>query len=340
MQFEVVFTVTVDPDAEFDFDGLVNQATSAGNAVDAFGAPIFDGSGNQLTAFDDSDNGVDPTGENGEDNGDGTFANDVTPVFIADLGIAKTIVGEPGLLFNGNYVVTYQVVVQNTGTVDLENLSLVENLTAQFGSAFVDAGGLNLIGGPDDANSIVAVNFDSWDGSSVTDLVDSNFASRLVVGDSFTVQFDVEIDPTQVNGQLENQVLGTGTAVDASGQPIVGTAGQTLSASDLSDSGTVTNGSNPNDPGDNGTSDDPVPFTPPAVPLSEISGVVFQDSNNDGIQQDGEAGIAGVQVTLIGEDVYGNPVNITVVTDANGEYVIQWSDGRYLSLDRKPAVWL
>ena len=33
--FEVVFTVTVDPDAEFSFDGLVNQATSTGDAVDA-----------------------------------------------------------------------------------------------------------------------------------------------------------------------------------------------------------------------------------------------------------------------------------------------------------------
>ena len=336
-QFGVVFTVTIDPDAVVNFDGLVNQATSAGNAVNEAGALITDGTGNQLTAFDDSDNGVDPTGENGEDNGDGTFANDVTPVQIADLGIAKSIVGEPGLLSNGNYVVTYQLVVQNTGTVDLANLSLVENLTAQFGGALAGAGNLQLVSGPTDPDSNVALNFAGWDGSSVTDLVDQGVANRLVVGDTITIEFAAEINPTQVDGQLENQVVGTGTAVDENGQGIVGADGQTLSASDLSDSGRVANGTNPNEPGDNGTSDDPVPFTPPAVPLSAISGVVFQDSNNDGIQQDGEAGIAGVQVTLIGEDVYGNPVNITVVTDANGEYVFSGlTAGTYRLIENQP----
>ena len=58
----------------------------------------------------------------------------------------------------------------------------------------------------------------------------------------------------------------------------------------------------------------------PAPVLGSISGVVFQDNNNDGIQDAGEVGIAGVQIVLTGTDVSGNPVQRTVLTDANGVY--------------------
>ena len=43
-------------------------------------------------------------------------------------------------------------------------------------------------------------------------------------------------------------------------------------------------------------------------------------SNNDGVQDAGEAGIEGVEITLIGEDVFGNFVQLTTFTDANGFY--------------------
>ena len=118
-RFEVVFTVTIDPDAAGASTSLTNQATAGGEALDSNGNPITDPSGNPLTATDVSDDGTDPNGENGVDiNGDGIFANDLTPVNIADLGIAKAIVGEPVLTDFGNFVVTYQVVVENTGTVN------------------------------------------------------------------------------------------------------------------------------------------------------------------------------------------------------------------------------
>ena len=56
------------------------------------------------------------------------------------------------------------------------------------------------------------------------------------------------------------------------------------------------------------------------LPTSSISGSVFVDDNGNGIQDVGEAGIAGVEVTLIGEDINGNAVELTVLTDANGNY--------------------
>ena len=65
---------------------------------------------------------------------------------------------------------------------------------------------------------------------------------------------------------------------------------------------------------------DPLPLPEVPVASGSISGVVFQDSNNDGIQDAGEVGIAGVQIVLTGTDVFGNPVQRTVLTDANGVY--------------------
>ena len=66
--------------------------------------------------------------------------------------------------------------------------------------------------------------------------------------------------------------------------------------------------------------DESVVVNAPVPQLGAISGVVFQDNNNDGIQDPGELGIAGVQVVLTGTDVFGNPVQVTVLTDANGAY--------------------
>lgn len=54
------------------------------------------------------------------------------------------------------------------------------------------------------------------------------------------------------------------------------------------------------------------PVATPPAPAS-ISGTVFLDANNDGVQQQAEAGIAGVTLKL-------TPGNLTATTDANGNY--------------------
>ena len=319
--FEVVFTVTIDPDATGTSMGLNNQATAGGAALDSDGNPLTNPDGTPLIVTDDSDNGtaLDENGE--EDTVDGIHANDPTPVQIADLAIAKTVFGEPVLTDIGNFVVTYELVIENTGTVTLGDLSLLEDLASQFGSAYVDAGNLVLITGPSDPISDVAVNSAAWNGGSSIELMDPTAANILAVGDSFTIHFDVEINPANVSAPLINQVVGEGDAIDANGDPIATSSGAPLVAMDESDSGVDPGSSNPSDPADQGTQDDPTPFDPPPVPTSQISGTVFQDDNGDGIQQPGEAGIEGVEITLTGTDVLGNPVEITVLTDANGNYV-------------------
>ena len=319
--FEVVFTVTIDPNAAGTSQPLNNQAVAGGDALDENGDPLTDDDGNQLVASDVSDNGTDPDTENGlDETGDGTYANDPTPIQIADLGIAKSIVGEPVLTEFGNFVVTYQVVVENTGTVDLGQLSLLEDLSTQFGSAFVDAGNLVLSSGPSDAGSSITVDSASWNGSTFIELIDTTVSNTLVVGDSFTLEFDVEIDPREVADELVNQVDGSAEGVDANGDPLLDSTGNPITAEDVSDSGADAGSNNPGTSDDLGTSDDPTTFDPPEVPLGEISGTVFQDDDGDGVQDVGEGGIEGVEIILTGTDIFGNPVEITTFTDAFGNY--------------------
>ena len=49
-----------------------------------------------------------------------------------------------------------------------------------------------------------------------------------------------------------------------------------------------------------------------------LSGYVYEDVNNNGQRNDGEAGIAGVTLRLL--DAQGNPTGATTTTDANGYY--------------------
>ena len=135
-----------------------------GAALDENGNPLVDATGNPINATDDSDNGTDPTGENGEDDADGTFGNDPTPIIIPDISVAKQVAGTPVSLANGNFEVVYELVIENTGNIDLANLTLVEDLATQFGTALVSAGNITLLTPPADPASSVTLD-STWDGS-------------------------------------------------------------------------------------------------------------------------------------------------------------------------------
>ncbi len=57
-----------------------------------------------------------------------------------------------------------------------------------------------------------------------------------------------------------------------------------------------------------------------ASPTS-ISGRLFRDINRNNVQETGERGLGGVDITLTGTDSIGAAVNRTVQTDASGDYV-------------------
>lgn len=77
----------------------------------------------------------------------------------------------------------------------------------------------------------------------------------------------------------------------------------------------------------------------PAGPTGSLAGKVYQDLDDDGVVDLGEAGIAGVTVTLL--DVGGATVS-TAITDANGDYLFGGvlAAGTYTIRETHPVAWL
>ena len=74
--------------------------------------------------------------------------------------------------------------------------------------------------------------------------------------------------------------------------------------------------------------------------FSTISGVVFHDLDNDGVQGSDEVGIAGVELSLTGTDANGAPVTQTVVTDIDGAYTfVDLLSGEYAITETQPAAY-
>ena len=136
------FGAQVDPDAVGAPATLNNQVTVGGDAADPNGNLITDPSGGPIMVADDSDNGSSTNGTNPGEQGDTGGSDDPTPLLIPDVGLAKQA-GDA--IPNGdNFDVTFTLVYTNTGTVSLNNLTLVDDIAAQFGNAFVSASGLSV----------------------------------------------------------------------------------------------------------------------------------------------------------------------------------------------------
>ncbi|MEF2148669.1 SdrD B-like domain-containing protein, partial [Aquilutibacter rugosus] len=66
-------------------------------------------------------------------------------------------------------------------------------------------------------------------------------------------------------------------------------------------------------------------------------------NNNNGTFDGGENPIANVKLTLTGTDVLGNPVNVSVQTDATGAYVFRDllpPTGSYTLTETQPAGYI
>jgi fimbrial isopeptide formation D2 family protein/uncharacterized repeat protein (TIGR01451 family) len=113
------------------------------------------------------------------------------------------------------------------------------------------------------------------------------------------------------------------------GKDTIGTPGGNATVNDTF-SGVVLNS------GVNGVNNNFGELTP-----STLSGTVYVDSNDNGKQDAGEPGIAGVTVTLTGTDDLGHAVNVVVQTDANGNYSFpNVRPGTYTITETQPAGYL
>lgn len=61
---------------------------------------------------------------------------------------------------------------------------------------------------------------------------------------------------------------------------------------------------------------------PETITASSFGHLVWWDYNKNGVQDPGEPGIANVKIDVTGTDDLGNPVSLSVVTDATGNYTV------------------
>lgn len=169
----------------------------------------------------------------------------------SSIRIAKDIVGidhpQSGVI--GNFNVTFDLIVENTGTNPLQNIQINDQLDAasQYGAVF---------------QSIVTAPSIVISTAMTTPSPNSNYDGRLTQpnlllgggvlqsGQSFTVRFTAEVNPN-ANGSANN----------VTNQATVFATDGTANISDLSDSGTIPNSNNLGERGDTGGSDDPTPLT-------------------------------------------------------------------------------
>jgi hypothetical protein len=90
--------------------------------------------------------------------------------------------------------------------------------------------------------------------------------------------------------------------------------------------------------------DDGINYNFGEIIAATLTGFVYNDLDNDGVKDAGEAGIAGVTVTLPGTNDLGAAVNQTATTDANGAYTFSnlrpSSTAGYTETETQPATFL
>ena len=279
--FEVTFVATLQPNADGTFGNIENQAQGAATAVDDNGNVLTDSNGAPLSAFDLSDEGDNPTGENGTDNTDGVPHNDPTVVEYADLDLVKELVDFVET-DSRRGTATFRLIVENTGTAALGEISLLEDLATQFGDVLDQAGNLTLVVAPTDGDSSVTLNATAWDGVNDIELLDQSVDNVLAAGDQFVLEFTTDLITPLFDEPLENQITGSGAALDENGDPILDANGDTIVVSDASDSSA--------DPPEDNTDDDPTIINP--IEDDEPSGTSGNPPNTPGFAGLGGSAIA------------------------------------------------
>jgi len=170
------------------------------------------------------------------------------------IGTVKEVAGT-NTLGNGNVEVSFEIGYKNTGVTDLNNISLVDDLDAQIGVAYQG------LASPVIILSSTATNTPAldpaYDGDNNVDIFAGAVTDVLEPGQEVRVQVNILIDPSLASYPISNQATASGECPpgkqNGSGDPVT--------ATDDSDDGTDFEGTNPDAPGDNGTSDDPTILT-------------------------------------------------------------------------------
>ncbi|WP_197455228.1 DUF4347 domain-containing protein [Stieleria neptunia] len=261
-QFLVIqLTIELDPDAPGRrLDSVRDDANGdfENQAVIAAKDPVT----GQMV-WDRSDDPTDPTNVDGDPanpddhSDDDNDPDDPVSLEFVEIGVAKRVSHEQRIGMSS--LVTIQIMVENTGSVYLENIELLDDVQSQFGDNFD-----SVVTAPTIIASSAMVDpilQPGYADNPSQNMFDGN-SGRLAPGEQVLVQLVVRVKPTtgQANVVLVNQAMAAGTPIDAAGSPVMNQSNQTIRrVTDWSDSGTDPATNNPGAPGDTGGFDDPTP---------------------------------------------------------------------------------
>jgi hypothetical protein len=245
---EAAITITVRlnlaPDNTVDID---NSAVATGNPPG--GAPVRDVS--------QSGGNVDP-----DNDGDPTNNNQPNRIRIPSIGVAKTV-GTPNLIGGTTYQFDYTIRVENTGTIQLTNVQLTENLQAALiDNAFNRADSFTVtnvaLSFPDGAPTVPPTLNTVFNGTSITTLFDGAVANTFDPGQTAQVVITVQADLGPVTGTASATGLGDGilesqNVAEASGTPLDALGNPLPPVTDVSQDGTNVDPDNDGNPNNNNT---------------------------------------------------------------------------------------
>ena len=261
--------VTVTPGADLGPYENVAQAEGTSPA----GTPVSD-----ITT---DGNDVDPDATDGP--GNNATPTPVTFVESPQIGVAKALVGAPANN-SGVYTVVYDIVIENTGDVDLNSVQVSDDLTNTFGGAV----SFTVISR---TSADFAPNA-SYDGVTVTDLLQGS--DTLAAGASGTVRLTVQVTPGANLGPYTNTANVSG--VSPGGTPVA----------DVSTDGSDVDPDGNNDPSNNSV---PTPVT-----FAEMPQIGVAKSVTDGPTNNAD-GTTSATYTLVVENTGDIPLLNVQVTD-------------------------
>jgi uncharacterized repeat protein (TIGR01451 family) len=212
----------------------------------------------------------------------------------ACIGVAKSLVSTPENNGDGTYSVTYDIRVENNGTVSLSGIQVVENLHTTFSSATsFTLTSLNITAQP---ASNTWVKNTSYDGDAIVGLpTDVNLLSStgsLLINEYAIFRLVLTVTPGSSLGVYNN-------SASASGQSAAG-----KTTSDTSQNGTAVDPDSDGNPGNNSVPT-PITFTEtPEIGVAKTIGVSPVNNNNGTytlsynlkVQNTGDVKLSSVQV--------------------------------------------
>lgn len=188
---------------------------------------------------------------------------------IPSLNVAKFVadyLNAPTCDAAGNVSTSLRFLVENTGNVNLDLLSLSENLSTQLGGSF-----LGIDAAPTLTASTATTNPTlnaSYTGIAPNDNIFNGTSGLLAPGQMLEITMQLRLDPNNplAANPLQNQAIATGRGVTLANVPYPGCNSGYLVASDNSDSGTVPESYNPTAVGASPNShNDPLPLQLPNI---------------------------------------------------------------------------